>query len=376
MTPIFLYGSLCDARLLEVVLGRPPTPDRLLPARAPGHAALWHAHGAYPVLRPSPGALAEGVLFRPASAEERDRLEFYESAEYDLAAIHALTDDGPVEALHFRARAGVEASDRPWSLAAWQALHRELAVEASREFMDHFGRLPAAALAPLWPAMLTRARARIAARRAAGGAPLRSGFAAARDVAWQARRRAWTGYLAVEEHVLRHRRHDGGWTGPLARTTVSWGDAVTILPYDPRRDRVLLLEQFRPGPAARGDPDPWCIEVVAGRLDADGDAEATARREAREEAGLEIGRIVRLPGYYPTPGLASERLSAFVGEADLAGAGGLHGLAAEGEDIRTLVLGLDAALDALEAGGVNTGPAMIALLWLARHRGRLRAAWA
>ena len=43
------------------------------------------------------------------------------------------------------------------------------------------------------------------------------------------------------------------------------GDAVTVLPYDPRRDRVLLIEQFRAGPFARGDDQPWLLEAIAGR---------------------------------------------------------------------------------------------------------------
>ncbi|MCL5777427.1 NUDIX domain-containing protein [Limibaculum sp. FT325] len=378
MKPIFLYGSLRDRGLLEVVLGRPLGPACILPARAEGFVALRHARADYPLLWPAPGAAAEGTLFRPAGPAERARLEFYESAEYELAGIEVLTASGLVAADYFRPREGAPASAEPWDLAAWQAEHAALVIEAARELMEHHGRLPPGALHRHWPAMLTRARARVLAAQggAVAGDALRTGFSAARDVEWLERRPAWTGYLAVEEHRLRHRRHDGGWTQPLARTTVSWGDAVTILPYDPRRDRVLMIEQFRPGPAARGDPTPWCIEVIAGRIDADGNSEATARREAMEEAGLTIGRIIRLPGYYPTPGLASEYLAAFVGEADLAGEGGLHGLAAEGEDIRTIVLPLDAALDALESGGVNTGPAMIPLLWLARHRERLRAAWA
>jgi len=377
LKPIFLYGSLLDRRLLEVVLGRVLGPRCLVAARVHDLAALRHAHADYPILRPVAGALTEGLLFHPASPEDRARLEFYEFAEYELADIVANTAAGAIDALFFDARPDVEASPHAWDFDTWAAQHRSLAIEAARALMELRGQRSPEEMHRLWPAMLNRARARLRAAESSTIAdpPLRTGFDAAADVAWIERHRAWTGYLEVEEHLLRHRRHDGGWTGPLARTTVSWGDAVTILAYDPRRDRVLLLEQFRPGPAARGDADPWCVEVIAGRIDAEGDAEGTARREAREEAGIEIGRIMRLPDYYPTPGLASEHLSCFIGEADLAGDGGLHGIASEGEDIRTVILPLDEALDALERGAINTGPAMIPLLWLARHRDRLRAEW-
>ncbi|MEM9782978.1 MAG: hypothetical protein AAF899_10915, partial [Pseudomonadota bacterium] len=99
--------------------------------------------------------------------------------------------------------------------------------------------------------------------------------------------------------------------------------------------------------------------------------------EAMEEAGLSLGRLHELPGYYPTPGLASEHLGAWIGEADLSGVtGGVHGKPEEGEDIRTFVLGFDAALAALRSGAVNTGPAQLLLLWLMLERPRLRRDWA
>ena len=50
-----------------------------------------------------------------------------------------------------------------------------------------------------------------------------------------------------------------------------------MLPYDPGRDRVLLIEQFRPAPMARGDRNSWCIEVIAGRIDTTETQEQTAR---------------------------------------------------------------------------------------------------
>ena len=136
-----------------------------------------------------------------------------------------------------------------------------------------------------------------------------------------------------------------------------------------------MIEQFRPGPAARGDPEPWCIEVVAGRIDGEESAEEVARREAREEAGLDLGRMERIGAYYPTPGLAAENLTAFVAEARLPEGDGIHGVETENEDIRSFVLGFEEAMQAVRAGAVNTGPAMISLLWLAAERGRLRAAW-
>ena len=121
----------------------------------------------------------------------------------------------------------------------------------------------------------------------------------------------------MEEHRLRHRRFDGGMSDALDRAVFTSGDAVTVLPFDPRAGTVLLIEQFRAAPYARRDPHPWCLETVAGRCDRPEPPEATARREAREEAGLELGRLERIAGYYPSPGIAAEYITAFVAEADL-----------------------------------------------------------
>jgi len=150
---------------------------------------------------------------------------------------------------------------------------------------------------------------------------------------------------------------------------------VTVLPFDARRDAVLLIEQFRAGPHARRDPRPWCLEAVAGRCDKLEPPEATARREAREEAGLEFGRVERIAAYYPTPGIAAEFITAFVGEADLGASGGVHGLDEEDEDIRAIVVPVAEALAAAEGGEINNAPLLLSLFWLARHHLRLAAAW-
>jgi nudix-type nucleoside diphosphatase (YffH/AdpP family) len=248
-------------------------------------------------------------------------------------------------------------------------------AEAVGEIMAHFGRRPAAEMPPLLHGIAIRALAR--ARGAAGGRSARLGAGLdGADVEPIERRIAYARHFAVEEHVLRHRRFDGAMSPPLERSVFTSGDAVTVLPFDPRRDAVLLIEQFRAAPLARRDPQPWGLEVVAGRCDAAEPPEATARREAREEAGLTLGRLELIAAYYPTPGIASEFITAFVGEASLDGVGGVHGLDCEDEDIRSIVVPLDEALAAAEEGAVNNAPLLLSLYWLARHHDRLAAAWA
>jgi nudix-type nucleoside diphosphatase (YffH/AdpP family) len=223
---------------------------------------------------------------------------------------------------------------------------------------------------------MTRARMRARAKAATPAAGRLRRARGPGDVESRGVDRPYTGFFALEEHRLRHRLFDGGWSEEVSRTIVSIGDAVTVVPYDPRRDRVLLIEQFRAAMFARGDRCPWGIEAVAGRIDAEMDAETAARREAREEAGVELGRIETVAAYYTTPGYAAEQVTSLIGEADLGDAGGRFGVAHEHEDIRAFTVPLDEALAGVARGEIDNAPAILSLFWLARNRERLRAAWA
>lgn len=375
MKPIFFFGSLRDLDLLQIVMGREVAEASAPPARAFGYSTRRLADESYPILVETANGEVEGRLLMDCAPADLARLEYFEEAEYGLAEIQVTTADGPVGAQYFAATGKAMETDLSWSFDDWRRRDRAVALLAAREYMDHYGRVPVEDIDRIWPGIMTRAyqKARAAAEPGSGNR-LRSGFGKA-DVDWQEMRRPYTHFMAVEEHRLRYRRFDGGWSAPVGRSVAFWGDAVTVLPFDPARGAVLLVEQFRPAPAARGEANAWCIEVVAGRIDTDEDAETTARRETAEEAGLTLGRLAAIPGYYTTPGLAAEKIYGFVGEADLSAAGGVHGLSGEEEDIRTLILPLDEALQAVSEGEVNTGTALVSLLWLKAHRDQIEAAW-
>jgi nudix-type nucleoside diphosphatase (YffH/AdpP family) len=247
-------------------------------------------------------------------------------------------------------------------------------AEALIEIMGHHGRRPPAEMPALVHGIAIRALGR--ARGPATRAPVVLGTPCAPgDVEPLERDFAYAKYFGVEEHRLRHRRFDGTMSEVLARGVFTSGDAVTVLPFDPRNGTVLMIEQFRTGPFSRRDPRPWSLEPPAGRVDRAEPPEETARREAREEAGVEIGRIERIATFYPSPGIMSEYITAFVGEADLGGAGGVFGLPEEHEDIRALVVPLADALAACASGEINTAPLLLSLFWLDRNAERLRRAW-
>lgn len=195
------------------------------------------------------------------------------------------------------------------------------------------------------------------------------------DVAVLTRAERFAGFFAVEEQGLRFRRFDGTLSDPVNREAFVSGDAVTVLPYDPVRDRVLLIEQFRVGPHLRGDANPWQLEAIAGRIDDGETAEATAIREAKEEAGIEINRLMPIAGYYPTPGAVTEFLYSYLALVDLPDSAiGTFGLATESEDIRVHLVSFDRLMQLCASGEVGNAPTLLSALWLARERPTLRAA--
>lgn len=182
------------------------------------------------------------------------------------------------------------------------------------------------------------------------------------------------GYFQVDRYRLRHRRYDGGWTEVMQREVFERGHAAAVLPYDPERDTVVLIEQFRVGALAAG-LQPWLVEIVAGIIEPGESVADLVRREAVEEAGCTLGELVPIGTVLPSPGGCSETLAIFCGRTDSRGLGGVHGLDAEHEDIRVRVAPWAEAQALLETGALVNANAMLALQWLALNRAALRRRW-
>jgi ADP-ribose pyrophosphatase len=186
--------------------------------------------------------------------------------------------------------------------------------------------------------------------------------------------RLFRSYLALDRFELRHRLFAGGTSGVVGRDLVVRGPAAAILLYDPDRDQVALVEQFRVGALAAG-MDPWILETVAGVVEPGEDAADVARREALEEAGAQVGEIERIARYLSSPGCSDETVESFVGRVDASRLGGIHGLPEEGEDIRVVVMDASAAIAACADGRVGNAITLVALQWLALNRAALAARW-
>ena len=194
------------------------------------------------------------------------------------------------------------------------------------------------------------------------------------DVRVEARNREYDGYFKVDAYDLNHPLYLGGRSESLRRLVFERGRVGAVLPYDPRRDEVVLIEQFRPGPWAAGE-HCWLLESVAGVLEDGESPQELCLREAMEEAGCAITRLVLMHRFFTSPGASTELVDLFCGETDTSEVGGVHGLASEGEDILVKTMPREEAEALLASGGIVNAKTIISLQWLMLNHQRVRDEW-
>lgn len=184
---------------------------------------------------------------------------------------------------------------------------------------------------------------------------------------------AYQGFFAMDKYTLRHRLFAGGFSQPITREVFVRGEAVGAVLYDPVHHLLALVEQFRIG-AINEACGPWCLEVVAGMVEAGETPADVALREIKEETSLEATQLEYICNYMSSPGGTTEKLHLYCALLDLSDAGGIHGLADESEDIRVRVFAADAVFAAMLKGRFNNAATLIGLQWLQANYLRLRAA--
>ncbi|PRQ62960.1 ADP-ribose diphosphatase [Vibrio sp. V01_P9A10T6] len=181
------------------------------------------------------------------------------------------------------------------------------------------------------------------------------------------------GFFRMVKYRFKHKLFEGGWSEVIEREMFERGHAAAMLPYDPARDEVVIIEQIRVG--ALEHAHPWQLEIVAGVIDTNETSEQVIRREAMEEAGIEVNRTEKISSYYPSSGGCSELLDVFVGEIDATQAKGVHGLDYEGEDIKVHVMSREEAYRLVKNGQIENGASIIALQWLELNYQQLQLQW-
>ena len=202
------------------------------------------------------------------------------------------------------------------------------------------------------------------------------------------RESCFKGFFKLDRFHFKHKRFDGSWSRNVGREIFVRGNATCVLPYDPVESRVVLLEQFRAGAISLEDSEekaadenieikqnPWLIELVAGINEQGECPEEVARREAIEEADLELGELIHIFDYLASPGGSTEKIHLYCAQVDSRDVGGVFGLDEEDEDIKVHVVSVDDALAMLASGQVNNAAAIISLQWLALNRAKIDQGW-
>ncbi len=367
--PLFVYGTLRYADLLQSLLGR--VPERV-PAHLPGYAAHFLDGEFFPGIFRQGDTVTQGDLLLGLSAEEQAILDSYEAEpiyQFSPFEVEVQTASGDVTALAYKPKGAAVPGD-PWALERWIGMHGRATVIAAREYMQGVDPGVVGARGN-FNLMIGRGHSRVRAETDHAPLGVRRGRGGA-EILGDAY--PYSRFFAVREETLRFARFDGQPSAPVHRAALISGDAVTVLPYDPVRDRVLVIEQFRFGPHVRGDRAPWVLEPVAGRIDPGEMPEDTARRELIEEAGITTSKLLPVGSYYPSPGMLAEYLYSFVAICDLADdlSGRTGGLDAEDEDILNHLMSFDEAMALVTTGEADCAPLLISLMWLAGQRDRLR----
>lgn len=372
---LFFYGTLCDRGLLSIVLGDDQSKVMISDAVLDDHAVYWVKDQSYPIIVHETGARTRGLLVQGLSERHVARLDFYEGGfGYELRDFRVSTDAGMSDCQMYWPDDPKLVCGDPWDLALWRDRFGETIRLAAHETMSYFGTLTTHELTMRYPMIVRRTASRLRALRQPSPATVRA-VRAPEDVSKENVVRSHLGFYALDIMALRHKKFDGTTSDLLRREVFLSADAAIVLPYDPVTDQVLMVEQFRMGPTGRGDPRPWCLEPVAGLVDAGEEPETTAHREAMEEAGLTFSALETVANGYSSPGASSGYFFLYVGLCDLSDhQSDASGCADEGEDIRSHVLGFDQAMELVDTGEINILPTILCLNWLARHRSRLRGA--
>lgn len=184
------------------------------------------------------------------------------------------------------------------------------------------------------------------------------------------RQSVYDGFFKIDVCKVRHDRFAGDEV-EVKRELFHRGDAVGVLLYDPAKDKVVMIEQFRIG-AIDDEEGPWLLEIVAGVIDPGESVRDVAIRECQEEAGVTVHSFETIHTFYSSPGGCSEKIYLLCGLIDSTGIGGIHGLDHEGEDIRVSVRDYTEVENLLGSDHISSAIPLIALQWLRIHRERLR----
>ena len=172
----------------------------------------------------------------------------------------------------------------------------------------------------------------------------------------------YDGFYQLHELTFRHKKHDNSWSSPITREVFSGAHAATVLPYDPKEKKIILIDQVRVG-LLENNYNPVIKEIVAGIIDEDESPEEAAIRECKEEIGCDINKLTKIYSYYPAPGSSQSYYHLFLGETKSFEGYRILGKREEDEDILAKCYSIEEVNEMLNNVEIINGLTLIALQW-------------
>ena len=172
----------------------------------------------------------------------------------------------------------------------------------------------------------------------------------------------YDGFFKMNEVSLKYKKYDGSWSNEIKRELFSGAQVSAVLPYDPIKKEIVLIQQFRPGTISR-NTNNYLKEIVAGIIDPGESPEIAAKRECLEETGYKIKNLTSIQGYYPAPGSSESFYHLFLGEVDSKNGKKIMGLDTENEDILVESFNINQVKKMMQNGELINGLSLIAIQW-------------
>ena len=172
----------------------------------------------------------------------------------------------------------------------------------------------------------------------------------------------YDGFFKMNEVSLKYKKYDGSWSNEIKRELFGGAQVSAVLPYDPIKKEIVLIQQFRPGTISR-NTNNYLKEIVAGIIDPGESPEIAAKRECLEETGYKIKKLTSIQGYYPAPGSSESFYHLFLGEVDSKNEKKIMGLDTENEDILVESFNINQVKKMMQNGELINGLSLIAIQW-------------
>ena len=76
----------------------------------------------------------------------------------------------------------------------------------------------------------------------------------------------YKGFFKMNEVILKYQKYNGSWSNGVKRELFGGSQVSAVLPYDPVKQEIILVQQFRPGTIST-NLNNYLDEIVAGIID-------------------------------------------------------------------------------------------------------------